>query len=308
MLAGILIAGIFTYVKAMRAQPDLLAWHLLELSEEYHAGHPDATLKEYLEREERLFAQLEREVFQVTAQGGPDAINRYHPKSLAHPTRFERDWNRSYALEVPAARGGVLLLHGLSDSPYSMRSVAEIFARRGFYVFVLRLPGHGTIPGMLFEAKQEDWGAAVRLAAIHVKEQAGADGRFFVGGYSNGAALSVEYALDSLQDTDLPPPDGLFLFSPALGVSKLAVFAKWQLALSKIPFLEKMGWLDILPEYDPFKYNSFPTNAGLQIYRLTSTLAQKMDAARDSGQLEKFPPVLSFASVVDATVPHSCCH
>ena len=146
-------------------------------------------------------------------------------------------------------------------------------------------------------------GAAVRLAAIHVKEQAGADGRFFVGGYSNGAALSVEYALDSLQDPDLPPPDGLFLFSPALGVSKLAVLAKWQMALSKIPFLEKLGWLDILPEYDPFKYNSFPTNAGLQIYRLTSTLAQKMDAARDSGQLEKFPPVLSFASVVDATVP-----
>ncbi len=303
MLVGILIAGIFFYIKTMRAQPNLLAWHEHELSEEYRAGDPDATLQEYLEREERLFAQLDREVYQPTARSGSDALNRYNPESLFHPTRFERDWNRSFELKVPNARGGVLLLHGLSDSPYSMRSVAEVFAQQGFYVVALRLPGHGTLPGMLFEAKQEDWRAAVRLAATHVKEQAGAEGRFFIGGYSNGAALSVEYTLDSLEDADLPLPDGLFLFSPALGVSKLAVLAKWQMALGKIPALEKLGWLDILPEYDPFKYNSFPTNAGLQIYRLTSLLTKKMDAARDSGQIDKFPPVLSFASIVDDTVP-----
>lgn len=303
MLSGILISGLFFYVQTMRARPDLRAWHEHELSEEYHAGDPDATLKEYLEREDRLFAQLDREVFQPTTQSGHDPLNRYNPESLANPARFEQDWNRSFELTVPNPRGGVLLLHGLSDSPYSMRHLAETFAHQGYYVFALRLPGHGTIPGMLFEAKHQDWSAAVRLAANHVKEQAGAEGHFFVGGYSNGAALSIEYTLDSLTEPNLATPDQLFLFSPAIGVSRLAVFAQWQLALGKIPFLETLGWLDILPEYDPFKYNSFPTNAGLQIYRLTSLLTKKMDAARDSGQLEHFPPVLSFASIVDDTVP-----
>ncbi len=303
MLTGVLIAGIGFYVKTMRARPDLQAWHEHELSEEYRAGNPDANLKEYLEREERLFAQLEREIFQRVEQDGPDPLNRNHPKSDLYPPSFDQDWNRSFELTVPAPRGGVLLLHGLSDSPYSMRGVAEIFAKQGFYVFALRIPGHGTIPGMLFEAEQEDWSAAVRLAALHVREQAGTEGDFFIGGYSNGAALSVEYALDSLEEPGLPSPDGLYLFSPALGVSRLAVLARWQMLLSKIPFLETLGWLDILPEYDPFKYNSFPTNAGYQVYRLTSTVSKKMERAGKSGRLEEFPPVLTFASVVDATVP-----
>ena len=38
---------------------------------------------------------------------------------------------------------GVLLIHGLTDSPYSLRRVGQILYERGFYVLGLRLPGHG---------------------------------------------------------------------------------------------------------------------------------------------------------------------
>ena len=91
---------------------------------------------------------------------------------------------------VPAgeARGAVLLVHGMTDSPYSMRAIADIFRRRDLYVLVLRLPGHGTVPAALTRIKCGQWQAAVRWAAHYVRERAGS-GPFYVGGYSSGLSL-----------------------------------------------------------------------------------------------------------------------
>ena len=51
----------------------------------------------------------------------------------------------------------MLLLHGLSDSPYShARDRREILAQ-GYYVLVLRLPGHGTVPAALIDVDWQDW-------------------------------------------------------------------------------------------------------------------------------------------------------
>jgi len=306
MILGAVLAGLLLYVNHMRSRPDLRLWHLVELDEEYRAEEPDASSQDYLKREGRLFDELERAVFAETAKEGLDPLNRFHPQSRVHPERFDRfehNWNRSVEMKVPEPRGAILLLHGLSDSPYSMRNLAEFFRGRGLYVFALRVPGHGTVPSELDDVEWEDWMAAVRFAARHVRERAGPGGRVFLGGYSNGAALSVVYTLEALEAEALPLPDGLFLFSPAIGVTPLAFLAKWQLALSKLPGLEKLGWVDILPEYDPFKYNSFPTNAGLQIYRLTSEITRRLDHLEREGRVAEFPPVVSYTSVADATVP-----
>ena len=123
--------------------------------------------------------------------------------------------------------GGVLLLHDLSDSPYSLRSVGELLYRRGYHVVGLRIPGQGTAPSGLLDAHWEDWAAAVRMAATHVASKVGPNRPLFVFGYSNGAALSVEYALASLEEDNLRTPDGLVLLSPAIGVSRVAALASW---------------------------------------------------------------------------------
>jgi len=54
-----------------------------------------------------------------------------------------------------APRGVVVLLHGLTDSPYSQRHIARLYRDRGFVALVIRLPGHGTVPAALTAAK---WG------------------------------------------------------------------------------------------------------------------------------------------------------
>jgi hypothetical protein len=72
--------------------------------------------------------------------------------------------------------------------------------------------------------------------------------------------------------------------------------------LSFLPYFEKAKWLDVLPEYDPYKYNSFPVNAANQIYGLTQRLQAALRSAGERGRLADLPPVLAFQSLVDATV------
>ncbi|MEO7037881.1 MAG: alpha/beta fold hydrolase [Polyangiaceae bacterium] len=55
------------------------------------------------------------------------------------------------------ARVGVLLVHGFTGSPASLRPLSELLARRGFTVELVRLPGHGTHFRDLMGTRYEDW-------------------------------------------------------------------------------------------------------------------------------------------------------
>ena len=63
------------------------------------------------------------------------------------------------------ARLGVLLVHGFTGSPASLRPLSEMLARRGFTVELLRLPGHGTHFRDLMATRYEDWRGEVERAS-----------------------------------------------------------------------------------------------------------------------------------------------
>jgi hypothetical protein len=69
-----------------------------------------------------------------------------------------------------------------------------------------------------------------------------------------------------------------------------------------VPYFEKANWLDVLPEYNPFKYNSFPANAGFQTASLTRTLQNDLGRVVAGPGRGAIPPILTFQSVVDDTV------
>jgi alpha-beta hydrolase superfamily lysophospholipase len=195
----------------------------------------------------------------------------------------------------------VLLLHGLSDSPYSMRALGERLAGAQAWVIGLRVPGHGTAPSGLVSVRWQDMSAAVALAMRHLRGAVG-DAPLYLVGYSNGGALAVEYALSALADAALPLPQGIVLMSPEIGVAKLAALASGLGRLGRVLDLEKLAWTSIEPEYDPFKYNSFPTNAADLAHQMTARIQQQLDALAPSGKLEQMPRILAFQSAVDATV------
>lgn len=290
-----------------RRLPDLQLWHRVHLESEFRARDlaSTTTLEDYLKREDRLFDELERKVVDRVPASQEYLANRYWRESPMNPERFDRvrNWNRTFELlpEGPV-QGGALLVHGMSDSPYTMRHVAEVYRGMGFYVLALRMPGHGTVPAELARVKWEDWLAAVRLGARAVRHRIGPDLPFQMGGYSNGGALALKYALDAAAGSGDPQASKLVLISPMIGVSPFARFSALLGALGVFPYFEKARWLDDMPEYIPYKYNSFPTNAGEQSHRLTDVIDGDLARAQKAGRMGKLPPILAFQSVVDATV------
>jgi alpha-beta hydrolase superfamily lysophospholipase len=273
----------------------------VELDEEFTADKQLTSFSDYLKLEDRLFEQLQTRVFDRIDTADRRLFNRFYQDSLSNPARWQNNWNRSFELETDNPQAGVLLLHGMSDSPYSLRALGMDLHRAGAWVTALRLPGHGTAPAGLVELRWQDMAAAVRLAMLHLQEQTG-DRPIYILGYSTGAALAVQYTDTAFREPHLPQAAGLVMVSPAIGVTSLAAFAVWQARLGHLLGLDKLAWNAILPEYDPYKYGSFAVNAGDQVYRLTEEIRSALSHADAAGKLERFPPVLAFQSVVDASV------
>ncbi len=180
------------------------------------------------------------------------------PFELKPPPGFSPGQQKPY-------RRGVLLTHGLSDSPYTMRHLAEFFRQNGFRVMAILLPGHGTQPGDLLEVTWREWAKTVAYGAYMLAEEAD---EIYLAGYSTGAALSIYHGM---RDSRVR---GLFLFSPALEITRWAALAKLHKLYSWL--IPSARWVDIKPDLDIYKYESFTMNAAAQTYALTRVISRQL--------------------------------
>ena len=304
VLLGLVLIGAGLYWHFLRSGPQPSPWHVVQLPDFTARQAADVqTLDDYLAIERQAFSALQG-VYERADSPGRAAFNRFHAGSRSDPDRWPVNWNRTFRLAPApgvAPRGAALLLHGLTDSPYSMRSIGEHLAAQGFEVVGLRLPGHGTAPSGLLSFRIEDMRAAVSLAARDLHARVPGQPLFLVG-YSNGAALAVDYALAVLDGASLPPPAGLVLISPAIGVSSLAIVGRFKTGLSSVPGFARAAWESIGIEFDPYKYTSFSFHAAGETLRLTRDVARRIERKADGQPLHGFPPVLAFLSTVDSTV------
>jgi len=305
-VVGVLVTGLVIHALQARTLPDLAFWHEHDFAESVvpeldNLG--EASWQDYLDHEALIFDALAAAV-QVEGADLP-FWHRYHPVRYQEMRRTLERWNRSSLLTPADATGAALLVHGLSDAPYSMHALADALHRNNLQVLNLRVPGHGTVPGALDIVSWRDFRAAYDLAVRTLVQSLPEGEPLVLVGYSNGSSLAVDYTLRALASGgELRRPDLLILVSPAMRVSPLAAVAWVQKWMAELPGLEKLNWTDILPEYDPYKYNSFPLSAGQQIYHLTQKMQSTLQKT-SLKELAEFPPVLAFQSVVDATIPPS---
>ncbi|MGD8936142.1 MAG: alpha/beta fold hydrolase [Thiogranum sp.] len=196
--------------------------------------------------------------------------------------------NSPFFLEPANAHGpsrGILMAHGLTDSPFALRDMARFFQRQGFHVLGMLLPGHGTRPGDLLQVRWQDWVRAhqhlLRLLQARVE-------RVYAFGFSAGATLSIYQSLLN------PAISGLFLFSPAIGVSASVGLAR---PLSRLGRRwRRLAWFDIQPDTDVFKYESLTNRAIGEVYEL-------IQAVRHLGTIsERRVPLFVAASERDVTL------
>jgi alpha-beta hydrolase superfamily lysophospholipase len=301
----IVVAATLLVARAWDSQrgPDLELWHTY-VPHDMHADQIDKSdWAAWLKAEEAVFRGVRAEVTGKLDAEAKVPGNRYYDGSPIYPGHFAQDWNRSYILAPDGPPvGAVVLLHGLTDSPYSLRHIARRYRDEGFVAVAIRMPAHGTVPAALTDVEWEDWDAATRLAVREAVRRAGPSKPLHIVGFSNGGALAMKYALDALDNKQLARPDRLILISPMIGITSFARFVGIAALPALLPAFAKAAWLGILPEFNPFKYNSFPVNGARQSYRLTAALQEHIARAGRAGLLDRLPPVLTFQSVVDFTV------
>ena len=283
--------------------PPLELWHTFVPDEPNAAAIDQLDWNGYLAAEAKVFAAVRKEVTDRLTEEDRRPDDRYFVGSPVYPGHLARDWNRSFILE-PDERptGVVVLLHGLTDSPYSLRHIARRYRELGYAAIGLRSPGHGTVPSALTTSTWQDWLAAARLAVREARRRVPPGAPLHLVGYSAGAALALKYALDAIEDSHLARPDRIVLISPMIGITSFARFAGLAALPALLPAFARAAWIRVVPEFNPFKYNSFPVNAARQAHLLTAALQATITRLARNGRLNQLAPVLAFQSAMDFTV------
>ena len=93
--------------------------------------------------------------------------------------------------EGARARIGIVLVHGFTGSPTSLRPLGELLARRGFAVELPRLPGHGTTWREMLPTRYDDWRGEVVASAKRLSARAA---KVVLCGLSMGGTLALDVA------------------------------------------------------------------------------------------------------------------
>ncbi len=193
--------------------------------------------------------------------------------------------------EMQGGPDAVLLLHGLTGSPFEVRHIAERLHARGLRCLGPVMPGHGGDPSALAELPWQAWVEGAR------RELASLDGarRTFIVGCSMGAlvACALAHALPE-------KVDGLALLAPALHLAagaRLAGFLARRTPLGKLlPPVPKVGGSDVR---DPVMRRENPAMAAVPI----AAVGELMELARHVEVL--LPGVVAPALVVAGRRDHT---
>src|SRR5262244_3234188 len=124
------------------------------------------------------------------------AMERLHTAPAARvarggevPTDVSLDEGKTAPFELPGDRGACLLIHGFTGTPWDVRPLGEALSHAGIAVQAPRLPGHGTTPVAMLDARAPDWLLACDEALARLPGR-----RVAVAGLSMGALLGLVLA------------------------------------------------------------------------------------------------------------------
>lgn len=164
--------------------------------------------------------------------------------------------------------GIAILAHGLSDTAFAMRDLAEALAKHCYLSRTLLLPGHGTVPGDLLAVNHNDWLSTVRTAAVQAATESE---NVVVIGFSLGAALGLSLTLEPES-----PVDALVSISPAfyLRAWKYARWAPWAYRLRVLPWIDRE-----LPD-NRFRYEAMPTRGVAETVKAMRRMHQRVSSSQ----------------------------
>ena len=202
------------------------------------------------------------------------------------PAGWMQDWSASGSGKN--ARTGVLLVHGFTGAPPSMRPWGEFLLSKGYTVRVPLLPGHGTKPEDLNKVKCREWPIKVQSELdklLRVCDQV------FICGLSMGGATTLYIAQENNDRLN-----GIILVNPMIHVK--GVSAPMAYLLSRFQKLRTSVGNDIKrPGITEHGYDALPTRGIHQLLIMLGITRKNL------GRITI--PVQLFHSVEDHTLPVS---
>lgn len=196
-----------------------------------------------------------------------------------------------YELRSEGAKQGILLVHGLTDSPFMFHDLSAEFNKMGITVRTLLIPGHATAPEGLLDVSEKEWREATNFAVNSMLRDFDS---VLLGGFSTGGALILDQVINAKRPKhEMEKLKGLILWAPALQAkSTLAWAAKYVDAIPFIDYETKSADVDFA------KYESFPYNAAAQVHKLMKRI---FDTKIPSHNI----PLMVIMSELDQTVDSS---
>lgn len=186
-------------------------------------------------------------------------------------------------LHSQGSKGPAVLFHGLGDSPYYMKDIAELYFRNGYDVYSTLVEGHGNTPEQLNSIHYAKWNA--QAEAIISDLNARYQDQVLVAGFSNGGLISTVATLNSNVKSKIK---SLLLLSPAFGLKpsvqiKFKIFQGFERLVQFLnvsvlnSYLEKLLTLKVRTNLcenckGPVRYNYIPLNAPAQLLKNAAVL------------------------------------
>ncbi|HEY7756380.1 MAG TPA: alpha/beta fold hydrolase [Actinomycetota bacterium] len=186
----------------------------------------------------------------------------------------------------PGGPVGVLMIHGFTGSPASMRPIGEWLAGNGLSVEGVRLPGHGTDVEDLRTRRWTEW---VDEAARGLETLTARCRTVVAFGQSMGASVALALAASRPADVD-----GLALANPYVSDARHAVIPLGRLVLRDVRGVAN----DIaLPGVDENADERMPVAAVAEMAAMLRVVRSALPTIRQ--------PVVVFRSGVDHVIPRS---
>lgn len=189
---------------------------------------------------------------------------------------------------------GVLILHGFTGTPDSMRTVCNKLSDENFTVYAPLLAGHGTTPENLAETNWQDWFHTAQTAYMELHQKCS---KIFVAGLSLGALLTLKLAIDYPQSISaiscMATPMDLKSW-----VSKLLPVIRYTPARNFYKYQKKFG-VDIkdpVAKENFWNYDRMPLSCIFSITDLQKLLRESLPKVQT--------PLLLLHSRHDSTAPY----
>ena len=234
-------------------------------------------------RERRLLATREvREMLEHRFGGDPNVFD--HSPLSFRPEPQSAEGARGVGASEPGV--GILIVHGFTGSPYSMRPIAEHFAALGYPVEMPLLAGHGTRWQDMRLTDYRDWLNSVESAYRRLTDEGL---RVVVIGMSMGGTLAVNLSARL-------PVLGTAIINPYMvDVNPLMRHAG---VVSKLlPALKSVGSDIAVPGVSEGAYRLTPTASVYQLHLLGAETRELLPRLK--------APVLYLRSLGDHTVSDS---